>query len=147
MTDRTGKCLCGAVSYVVTGGRDDFGVCHCKMCQRWTGGMFPGIMYLRAQVAVVGSERVVSYASSPGVERCFCGTCGATLWFLSDKHPERIEIAVGTLDQTEGLVLTHEVFVDRKPAAWALAGEHVRDTEADYVRKVAEAKAAREGGS
>ena len=58
MTDRTGKCLCGAVSYVVTDGRDDFGICHCKMCQRWTGAMFPGIVYRAEQVAVVGSSNV-----------------------------------------------------------------------------------------
>jgi hypothetical protein len=143
MTDRTGKCLCGAVSYVVTGGRDDFGICHCEMCQRWTGGMFPGIVYRADQVAVVGSGHIGSYRSSEGATRSFCTACGSTLWFKGHRTGEDspyIEIAVGTLDQTEGLVLTHEVFVDRKPGAWALAGDHIRDTEADYFRKVADAR-------
>lgn len=147
MTDRTGRCLCGAVSYAVTGGRDDFGICHCKMCQRWTGGMFPGIVYPAGQVRVVGSDKVASYRSSAGATRSFCAVCGSTLWFRNEAPgvaEPYYEIAVGTLDQTEGLVLTHEVFVDRKPDAWALAGEHVRDSEADYHRKVAEARAARE---
>lgn len=140
MTDRTGQCLCGAVRYVVTGGRDDFGICHCKMCQRWTGGMFPGIVYRADQVAVVGSDNVATYASSQHATRSFCKTCGATLWFrgTAKGHDDPYyEIAVGTLDDTEGLHLTHEVFVDKKPAAWALAGDHIRDTEADYFRKVA----------
>jgi hypothetical protein len=140
MTDRTGQCLCGAVSCVVTGGRDDFGICHCKMCQRWTGGMFPGIMYLASQVAIVGAGHVADYASSAGNTRSFCDICGASLWFRSASHPEHIEIAVGTLDNTEGLTLTHEVFTDRKPAAWALDGDHLRDTEAEYFRKVAAAR-------
>ena len=138
MTDRTGKCLCGAVSYVVTGGRNDFGLCHCKMCQRWTGSMFPGIVYRAEQVRIVGRDNVADYASSDGATRSFCRVCGSTLWFRStaEGHAEPYyEIAVGTLDQTEGLVLTHEVFVDRKPEAWALAGEHRRDTEADYFAR------------
>ena len=143
MTDRTGHCLCGAVSFVVTGGRDDFGICHCKMCQRWTGGMFPGIMYRADQVRIVGSENVADYRSSATATRSFCRICGSTLWFRGQPPhggEPYYEIAVGVLDQTEGLVLTHEVFVDRKPDAWNLAGGHVRDTEADYLRKVAEAR-------
>ena len=150
MTTRTGKCLCGAVSYVVTEGRDDFGICHCKMCQRWTGSMFPGIVYRADQVAVVGSDSVTEYRSSEKATRSFCKHCGSTLWYrgAAPGHDEPYyEIAVGTLDQTEGLVLTHEIFVDRKPEAWALAGEHVRDTEADYLRKVAEARVKREAGA
>jgi hypothetical protein len=142
MTDRTGKCLCGAVSYVVTGGRDDFGICHCKMCQRWTGAMFPGIVFRAEQVAVVGATNVADYRSSETATRSFCRICGSTLWFRGTApghDAPYYEIAVGTLDQTEGLVLTHEIFTDRKPAAWDLAGEHVRDTEADYFRKTAAA--------
>jgi hypothetical protein len=146
MTDRTGACLCGAVRYAVTGGRDDFGICHCKACQRWTGGMFPGIVCQAGQVRVSGGENVVAYRSSAGATRSFCRVCGSTLWFRNEAEGVEApyyEIAVGTLDQTEGLTLTHEVFVDRKPDAWALVGEHVRDTEADYFRKVA----ARAGGA
>jgi hypothetical protein len=144
MTDRTGGCLCGAVRFTVTGGRDDFGICHCKMCQRWTGGMFPGIVYRSEQVSVTGGENVTEYRSSQKATRSFCRVCGSTLWFrnVSDGRPAYHEIAVGVLDDTDGLVLTHEIFVDVKPHAWELAGAHVRDTEADYFRKVAE----RQGG-
>ena len=142
MTDRTGGCLCGAVRFSVTGGRDDFGICHCKACQRWTGAMFPGIVCRAEQVRVEGAENVAVYRSSAENTRSFCRTCGATLWFRGPAagHAEPYyEIAVGTLDDTTGLTLTHEVFTDRKPDAWALSGDHIRDTEAEYFRKVAAA--------
>ena len=38
---RTGGCMCGAVRYEAeTDGR--FSVCYCKMCQRWSSGVFMG---------------------------------------------------------------------------------------------------------
>jgi hypothetical protein len=37
----TGHCLCGAVTIKVAGDHDPrVGACHCRMCQRWSGGLF-----------------------------------------------------------------------------------------------------------
>jgi hypothetical protein len=37
----TGHCLCGAVTITVAGAHDPrVGACHCRMCQRWSEGLF-----------------------------------------------------------------------------------------------------------
>lgn len=37
----SGHCLCGAVTITVDGAHDPrVGACHCRMCQRWSGGLF-----------------------------------------------------------------------------------------------------------
>ena len=140
MTDRTGGCLCCAVRFVAHDVRDEFGVCHCKMCQRWTGGMFAGIAVPPARMEISGAEAIGVYRSSDIATRCFCKTCGSSLWFLDLPTAERpdppYEIALGLFDDPEGLVLHHEIFIDRKAGAWALAGDHRRDTEAEYFRRV-----------
>ena len=37
MAQRTGQCLCGAVTFTADVG-DGVLACHCTQCQRWTGG-------------------------------------------------------------------------------------------------------------
>ena len=37
MSEQRGQCLCGAVTYVVTGPLRDVVNCHCHRCRRWTG--------------------------------------------------------------------------------------------------------------
>ena len=39
----SGRCLCGAVSFVATGVHLDHHACHCDMCRRWGGAPFFGI--------------------------------------------------------------------------------------------------------
>ena len=36
----TGGCQCGRVRYSAEIASDDAYWCHCRMCQRWTGGVF-----------------------------------------------------------------------------------------------------------
>ncbi|KAF1843240.1 uncharacterized protein K460DRAFT_407604 [Cucurbitaria berberidis CBS 394.84] len=42
------------------------------------------------------------YASSPHVDRFFCSTCSACIFFTSDNRPELLDIAVGVLDASDG---------------------------------------------
>jgi hypothetical protein len=139
MTTRTGQCLCGAVRFVARDAEEDFGVCHCKMCQRWTGGMFAGVAVPPDRMEITGEENIGVYTSSDIARRCFCRICGSTLWFLDLPTAEApnpcYEIALGLFDDTGGLVLHHEIFIDRKADAWALQGDHRRDTEAEYFRR------------
>jgi hypothetical protein len=38
--ERTGKCMCGAVSYTAKGVDKEIAACHCSMCRRWASGPF-----------------------------------------------------------------------------------------------------------
>ncbi len=67
----TGQCLCGAVTIRVAGGHDPRpGACHCRMCQRWSGGLFLCFNADADGVKVEGP--VTRYASSDFAERAFC---------------------------------------------------------------------------
>lgn len=130
----TGHCLCGAVRVDIATMPREFGICHCRMCQRWTGLAYAAVMVPDADVILTGAEHVKTYRSSEGSTRSFCGTCGSTLWFRDDGR-DAYEIPLGMLDSTEGLTLTHEIFVDRKSPAWSVAGRHRMETEADYFAR------------
>jgi len=35
--ERTGRCLCGAISYTAKADAPRLSACHCDMCRRWCG--------------------------------------------------------------------------------------------------------------
>ncbi|KAL2072105.1 hypothetical protein VTL71DRAFT_11448 [Oculimacula yallundae] len=43
-----------------------------------------------------------NYVSSDGVQREFCGTCGATAFWRCEERPDLIDVSVGLLDPKEG---------------------------------------------
>lgn len=45
-----------------------------------------------------------SYNSSPGVAREFCGKCGATVFWHNDTRPDLIDVSVGLLKSTDGVL-------------------------------------------
>ena len=138
MTDRTGHCLCGAVRFTATDAGDGFGVCHCKMCQRWTGFALAGIMVRPEQLSISGAEHIGRWRSSDVGERQFCSRCGASLFFVDlkpDGTPDWYEIMLGLLDQTSGLTLQSEIFTDRRVDGWTIAGNHQRYTEAEWFAR------------
>ena len=56
MTDTmTGGCACGRVRYSAEIGNDEAYLCHCRMCQRATGGV--SVAFKNAKKAVVRWER------------------------------------------------------------------------------------------
>jgi hypothetical protein len=110
----TGGCQCGAVRYAA----DALGassICHCRMCQKATGGFFgpyvdtPGLAWTR------GEPRY--FASSAEVRRGFCAACGTPLTFESHGQAG---VMIGTLDDPEAAPPTTQLefpeklsFVDR----------------------------------
>jgi len=133
-TTLTGHCLCGAVRITVQGAHDPrVGACHCRMCQRWTGGLFLCFEADASAVAVQGD--VARYRSSSFAERAFCPRCGSHLWFNDVEEggePRKYELMPGLFDGARAWPLRSEIYVDRAMAAVLLAGDHVRKTRAEY---------------
>ena len=137
---RTGRCLCGAVQVSIRNLKGTMGACHCENCRRWTGSALLAITVPPADIAVVGSDRVATYRSSDWATRSFCSVCGSTLWYrLTVPTPEDglYEIPVGLLDNPDGIRLTHEIYIDRKPDGYAFAGPTEQKTAADFEATVA----------
>ena len=130
----TGHCLCGAVTIVVAGHHDPrVGACHCRMCQRWSGGLFLCFTADASAVAITGE--VTRYRSSAFAERAFCARCGSHLWFNDVEEggePKSYELMPGLFDAARSWPLRSEIYVDRAMASLHLLGDHRRKSRAEY---------------
>jgi hypothetical protein len=112
-----GSCLCGAVRYEASEEGVAFN-CHCSRCRKWQGAAFASSVRvpLDALRVASGEESVGRYASSPGVERCFCKVCGSSLFTLR-RDLGRAHIRLGTVDGDPGVRPSLHAFVGSK-APW-----------------------------
>lgn len=130
-----GHCLCGAVTLRIAGAHDPRpGACHCRMCQRWSGGLFLCFNVETDALTVQGP--VARYASSAFAERAFCSVCGSHLWMRNTGPNDTThEVMPGLFDAARDWPLRSEVYSDRALAAVKLAGNHPRATQAVYESK------------
>lgn len=93
---KAGGCRCGAVRYEAEGEPAHSAMCWCDACRASAGA--PAVVWTlfpRDRVRISGTP--VSYESSPGTIRQFCGTCGTGLFYLSDAaFPGQIDIQAAT---------------------------------------------------
>lgn len=140
MNSRTGECLCGAVRLELSQLRSDVHACHCENCRRQTGSCTISVMAPHDAISIRGAEYITTFASSAWATRSFCSRCGSSLWYrLTKPDPVTAEyyVSAGVLDDVSDLLLTQEIYVDRKPAGWAFAGEHERLTGDEFEAKYA----------
>ncbi|MFD1340839.1 GFA family protein [Litorisediminicola beolgyonensis] len=127
MSERTGQCLCGAVSFTASDVPSRAGICHCEQCRRWTGSALIGVTVPRAGLTWQGAEHIAEHVSSDWAKRGFCARCGSTLFFQftggDPKWAEGTEIPVGLFDDPDGFEIKSEIFIDHKPDSYAFAGE------------------------
>ena len=124
-----GGCYCDAVRYVVDGDPFNSTLCHCSDCRRIAGA--PAVAWFST-----GMDRfrfsqgnATTFRSSEHILRSFCGTCGATLTFQDDRHPDEIDVATATLDDPAAVPPGDHTFVqDRLP--WM----HMSDGLPAYTR-------------
>ena len=101
---RSGTCLCGAVSVILTGKPTAVSICHCVICRKLSGAPFSAQALVKGtQVSVVsngddagdrnggdGSSQqassvasrpaLLTYASSPAIERHRCAACQSPVY-------------------------------------------------------------------
>src|SRR5882724_2651807 len=120
----TGGCLCGAVRYAIAGRPLRSLACHCKNCQRQSGGPMMSILVVDAgALAITGTPR--SYASSSSGKRHFCADCGTPLYFETAERPSIRALFAGTLDAPENFTPAAHIWTSRM-AAWLKLPEGVR---------------------
>jgi hypothetical protein len=119
--------MCGAVRYEADVA-DTFGICYCKMCQRWAAGVFMGVGTQNFRIAE-GAGNLEVFKSSEWAERGFCRLCGSSLYYHAPEH-DNLSVAYGTLDDTSGLTARVQYFVDKKPEGFSLEQQTEVLTEA-----------------
>jgi hypothetical protein len=128
-----GRCLCGSVKFN-TGEIHHLDVCHCAICQRWTGGPFVGADFRNGDVVVTEDEGLTWYASSDWAKRGFCKTCGSSLFYRLNDAPDFWAICGGSLSLPDGMTIHQEIFIDEKPDYYSLAGDQPKLTGAEFMK-------------
>ncbi len=133
---KTGRCLCGQITYELNGDVVATAVCHCDHCQRQSGAAFSvNLIAHESQLDVSGTLTTYGDTGDHGddvvyVRRKFCASCGSPIVSEIVETDGIIAVKVGTLDDKSDVHPTIEAWcTDRQP--WvSLPGMEVSlDTE------------------
>jgi hypothetical protein len=137
MTETTkrlsGGCLCGAVRFSAVPQKPAMDVCHCRMCQRWTGGVYMSVPCV--DLAIEDESRLVDYVSSDWALRRFCGQCGSSLFWQLREGGDHVAVAMQSFDDMSSFTFHEEIFIDEKPAQYAFAGDRPRLTGEEVLAR------------
>lgn len=115
-----GSCLCGAVTYQVTGTVGDIVHCHCITCRKAHASAFSSVAAVAdGDFVLTGGERMKSYESSPGKQRHFCGTCGSQI-YAKRQGTGHVILRLGTLDTDPGTKEARHIWLSDKASWYAL---------------------------
>ena len=108
----TGRCLCGGVSYRISGPCRDIINCHCENCRRTHGHVAAYASVNRANLELLEAQTLEWYHdSSPDTHRGFCRRCGASLFWDARDGRGKIAVAAGSLDDSGDLKTIGHVYV------------------------------------
>lgn len=85
---REGHCLCGRIRYRAEGEVIWQLHCHCESCRRASSSPITSFFAVRDGGWRWTGEAPAAYASSPGVTRYFCPTCGSPMGYRPAKGGE-----------------------------------------------------------
>lgn len=134
MSEMTGHCLCGNVSYRAAG-PTAFVACHCRDCRYVSGGAAAHVLIAQTSHFEVlsGADLVHGYTvtadSGRKVTREFCKCCGTPLFErLEILEPHALLIKVGTVDNQDHLGTEVTAWTKSAPA-WAKIDERTKTFE------------------
>ena len=112
----SGGCACGRIRYTVSIDCDEAYLCHCRMCQRATGGV--SIAFKNVRKADVRWESEPDwYVSSPIARRPYCRECGTSLGFAFPDS-DNIDLTIGSFDEPGRFRPRHHFGAESMHRAW-----------------------------
>ena len=133
-SEKQGGCQCGRIRYSVNAEPRETYLCHCRMCQRATGGV--SIAFANFDRADIAWESEPDwYASSPIAKRPFCSACGTPLGFRFNEDSETMDLTVGSFDDPSGFVPKHHFGAESIHEAWLDTG-HLPRYRTDQYQKL-----------
>ena len=114
-----GGCSCSAIRYKLTATPLIVHACHCRDCQRITGGPFVINMWIESRFVDAGSAKPKSFTLKGGTgklhEVFFCGTCGTYVWSRYHIVPtDCLFVRAGTLDNPAAVKPDVHIFTRTK---------------------------------
>lgn len=115
-----GKCLCGEVSYEITGNLGIFQYCHCSRCRKFTGSAYAAnILVAPGQFHWLSGESNVGRfepAETRHFATSFCRICGSSMPWLA-KSGASVIVPAGTLENHPGIEPSKNIFYGSR-APW-----------------------------
>lgn len=121
MTSREGGCICGRIRYEVVSDPLHVGVCHCRWCQRATGGAFliEPLFSLEAHRVTRGDPAVYDHLSEGSgriVHVHFCANCGTKVFLTFERFPSIYGVFGGTFDDPDWFTIApdtaRQIFIE-----------------------------------
>jgi hypothetical protein len=108
-----GGCQRGAVRYRLMADPTGANICHCRMCQKASGGPFMAFGGVRRAEFVVTRGTISTFSSSDIAERGFCAQCGTPLTYRG-LGADRISVTLGSLDGPNEVEPTMQLGVESR---------------------------------
>lgn len=119
MKQLEGGCACGAIRYKLTKQPLIVHACHCRDCQRLTGGphvinIWIETKFVEADHGAPNSHKLKAGSGKPQ-EVFFCGKCGTYLWSRYEAVPsDCLFVRAGTLDRPQAVAPDVHIFTRSK---------------------------------
>ena len=108
----SGRCLCGAISYQLSGEPNVVALCHCGDCRRSAGAPVVAWAMFREAALVLTKGQPKTINSSGAAMRSFCADCGSGLFYRNAAVlPGLVDVQTSTLDDPEALPPTLQIQV------------------------------------
>jgi hypothetical protein len=131
IVEMTGGCQCGRIRYRAHVANDDAYLCHCRMCQRATGGFAAAFVQV-SHDGVTWETEPDWYDSSPIAHRPFCRDCGTPLGFAF-LDGEGMDLTLGSFDDPSRFVPMMHAGAESLHRAWLDTSKLPRKTSAQSV--------------
>lgn len=112
-----GGCHCGQLRYSFSTNPEFTFYCHCRDCQKTTGGPFSvELMLDKKSFEVVGPRASYTTTGDSGgaVHRWGCSACGSGIYLECDSDPDYVFVKAGSLDDASWVSPEMHIFTSAK---------------------------------
>jgi len=120
MTQRTGHCLCGAVTFKLASEPLATRLCWCRDCQHLAANGTVNVLVPTEALTVSGTLSDYTKRADSGSEitRQFCPSCGTHLFAMSSARPQFRVVRTGNLDEPSSVQPSVNIWAASAPG-WA----------------------------
>lgn len=120
MSERTGRCLCGAVTFKLAADPLATRICWCRDCQHLAANGSVNVLVPAQALAVSGAlaEYTKKADSGDEITRQFCPGCGSHLFASSSSRPQFRVVRTGNLDDPSSIHPSMNIWASSAPS-WA----------------------------
>jgi hypothetical protein len=116
-TPLTGGCLCGAIRYTISAPITSLRACHCKNCQKSSGGAGTVNALVPTESFNITEGKTKKYDDSATrsgrtLSRHFCAECGSPIYSERNPNPGFVVVRAGSLDDSDHMKIMTNIWTE-----------------------------------